>query len=430
MGVFPITYREESGDVFIGGIRLSELAAAYGTPLYVVDAATVRDMCAAYTAPLNQDYPDHMVVYAGKAGMSIRLLALLKSCGLGVDVVSGAECLTALRAGIAPDRIVFHGNNKSVDELQLAVQSGVNVVVDHEQEMTLLADLAASLGRRVSVMLRLKPEIEAHTHDYIKTGQIDSKFGLDKDSVMALAKAYKSNAAVHILGLHSHIGSQIFDTEPYYDLVDRMVGHTQTLSQVLGRDIEVLNLGGGMGIQYTAQDDPPVVSALVSGMALRLKKACQSAGIPLPKLILEPGRSIVGVAGLTVYRVGAIKDIPGIKTYAFIDGGMADNIRPMLYQAQYTFGVAQGVDRPFSQTYAIAGRYCESGDVLSHAVLLPPLQVGDLVVVYGTGAYNYAMSSTYNRVPRPAVVMVDNGQSSVLVRRESMEDLLRLDSEV
>jgi diaminopimelate decarboxylase len=185
-----------------------------------------------------------------------------------------------------------------------------------------------------------------------------------------------------------------------------------------------------MGIQYTAQDDPPVVSALVSGMALRLKKACQSAGIPLPKLILEPGRSIVGVAGLTVYRVGAIKDIPGIKTYAFIDGGMADNIRPMLYQAQYTFGVAQGVDRPFSQTYAIAGRYCESGDVLSHAVLLPPLQVGDLVVVYGTGAYNYAMSSTYNRVPRPAVVMVDNGQSSVLVRRESMEDLLRLDSEV
>ncbi len=430
MGVFPITYRQESGDISIGGVRLSELAAAYGTPLYVMDAATIRDMCASYTAPLAETYPNHMVVYAGKAGMSIRLLAFLKACGLGVDVVSGAECLTALRAGLSPDQIVFHGNNKSLEELQLAVQEGVNVVVDHEQEMALLSDLAKSLGRRVSVMLRLKPEIEAHTHDYIKTGQIDSKFGLDKDSVMALAAAYKSDTNIHILGLHSHIGSQIFDTEPYYDLVDRMVGHTQSLSRVLGRDIEVLNLGGGMGIQYTAQDDPPVVSALVSGMAARLKTACQSAGIPLPKLILEPGRSIVGVAGLTVYRVGAIKNIPGVKTYAFIDGGMADNIRPMLYQAQYTFGVAQGADRPYTETYAIAGRYCESGDVLSHAVSLPTLQIGDLVVVYGTGAYNYAMASTYNRVPRPAVVMVENGHHTPLVRRETMADILRLDSEV
>jgi diaminopimelate decarboxylase len=209
-----------------------------------------------------------------------------------------------------------------------------------------------------------------------------------------------------------------------------MVDHTQSLSRVLGRDIEVLNLGGGMGIQYTAQDDPPVVSALVSGMAAHLKTACQAAGIPLPKLILEPGRSIVGVAGLTVYRVGAIKDIPGVKTYAFIDGGMADNIRPMLYQAKYTFGVAQAVERSATETYAIAGRYCESGDVLSHEVLLPTLQVGDLVVVYGTGAYNYAMASTYNRVPRPAVVMVENGQSTVWVRRETMADMLRLDAEV
>lgn len=430
MGIFPITYRQESGDVFIGGLRLSDLAAAYGTPLYVVDAATIRDMCAAYTEPLAATYPNHMVIYAGKAGMSIRLLAFLKSCGLGVDVVSGAECLTALRAGIAPDRIVFHGNNKSLEELQLAVESGVTVVVDHEQEMATLSALATSLGRRVPVMLRLKPEIEAHTHDYIKTGQIDSKFGLAKDSVMALAAAYKSDAAIHILGLHSHIGSQIFDTEPYYDLVDRMVDHTQSLSRVLGRDIEVLNLGGGMGIQYTAQDDPPVVSALVSGMAAHLKTACHAAGIPLPKLILEPGRSIVGVAGLTVYRVGAIKDIPGVKTYAFIDGGMADNIRPMLYQAKYTFGVAQAVERSATETYAIAGRYCESGDVLSHEVLLPTLQVDDLVVVYGTGAYNYAMASTYNRVPRPAVVMVENGQSTVWVRRETMADMLRLDAEV
>ncbi len=427
MGIFPVTYRETQGEVSIGGVSLASLAAAYGTPLYVLDAATIREMCAAYVTPLEADYPDHMVVYAGKAGMSIRLLAFLKACGLGVDVVSGAECLTALRAGILPDRIVFHGNNKSLEELQMAVNAGVNVVVDHEQEMAMLSDIATALGRSVKVMLRLKPEIEAHTHDYIKTGQIDSKFGLDKDSVMALAAAYKSHASIHILGLHSHIGSQIFDTEPYYDLVDRMVAHTQELSQVLGRDVAVLNLGGGMGIQYTEQDDPPVVSSLVAGMAARLKAACHKAGIPLPKLILEPGRSIVGVAGLTMYRVGAIKDIPGIKTYAFIDGGMADNIRPMLYQAQYTFGVAQNADRQSVKTYAVAGRYCESGDVLSHAVLLPELSVGDLMVVYGTGAYNYAMASTYNRVPRPAVVMVENGHSTLLVRRETMEDILQLD---
>jgi diaminopimelate decarboxylase len=429
MGVFPITYRQDAGDVTVGGVRLCDLAAAYGTPLYVLDAATIRDMCAAYVTPLQAAYPNHMVVYAGKAGMSIRLLSFLKSCGLGVDVVSGAECLTALRAGIDPDKIVFHGNNKSLEELQLAVNAGVNIVVDHEQEMAMLSDIATALGRRVLVMLRLKPEIEAHTHDYIKTGQIDSKFGLDKDSVMALAAAYKAHAFIHILGLHSHIGSQIFDTEPYYDLVDRMVAHTQSLSQVLGRDVEVLNLGGGMGIQYTEQDDPPVVSALVAGMAEKLKSACQKAGIPLPKLVLEPGRSIVGVAGLTMYRVGAIKDIPGIKTYAFIDGGMADNIRPMLYQSQYTFGVAQRADATEHKTYAVAGRYCESGDVLSHTVSLPTLQVGDLIVVYGTGAYNYAMASNYNRVPRPAVVMVENGKSTLLVRRETMEDMLHFDVE-
>lgn len=429
MGIFPVTYQETQGQVSIGGIPLATLAASYGTPLYVLDAATIREMCLAYVHPLRAGYPNHTVVYAGKAGMSIRLLAFLKENGLGADVVSGAECLTALRAGLSPETIVFHGNNKSHEELLLAVQSGVNVVVDHEQEMATLAVIAAAAGKRVPVMLRLKPEIEAHTHDYIKTGQIDSKFGLDKNSVMALAMAYKSHPHLHILGLHSHIGSQIFDTEPYHDLVDRMVAHTKTLSEVLGRDVDVLNLGGGMGIQYTENDDPPVVSDLVSGMVKRLKSACRAQGIPEPKLILEPGRSIVGVAGLTVYRVGAIKDIPGVKTYAFIDGGMADNIRPMLYQAKYTFGVAQGADRPKTKVYAVAGRYCESGDVLSHQVTLPEVQVGDLIVVYGTGAYNYAMASTYNRVPRPAVVLVENGRSQVLVRRETMEDMLRLDTE-
>lgn len=427
MGVFPVTYRDDNNEVAVGGVPLSLLAETYGTPLYIMDGATLREMCAAYTTPLRAHCPNHMVVYAGKAGMSIALLRFLKTCGMGVDVVSGAECLTALRADISPEAIVFHGNNKSLSELRLAVTSGVNVVVDNEQEMKQVSDVARSVGRVVSVMLRLKPEIEAHTHDYIKTGQIDSKFGLDAAGVMALAAAYRDDASIHILGLHSHIGSQIFDTAPYYDLVDRMVAHTKSLSVVLGRSVAVLNLGGGMGIQYTQQDDPPVIATLVETMVLRLKKACQTAGIPLPKLVLEPGRSIVAVAGVTLYRVGVIKDIPGIKTYAFIDGGMADNIRPLLYQAQYTFGVVREPRRQADRQYAIAGRYCESGDVLTHKVSLPEMVPGDLLAVYGTGAYNYAMASTYNRVPRPAVVMVDNGQHMLWVRRESDEDMMRLD---
>ncbi len=402
----------------IGGATAAELAKEYGTPLYVVDETTLRDNCRRYTDTLKTHYPDFLVAYAGKANLNIGLLDILASEGLGVDVVSGGELYTALKSRVRPETIVFHGNNKSIEELEFALKSGIRVVADNPQEI----ETIIKLNLEARVMLRLKPEIEAHTHDYIKTGHIDSKFGIDKRDYLAIVKELKKHSKIEFLGLHSHIGSQIFDVQPYEDLVQIMVGHMEEVGGV-----KELNLGGGLGIRYIKDDDPPAIEEVVSKMALALKAACKTKNIPLPKLILEPGRSIVGSAGTTLYTVGAIKPVPGIKEYLFVDGGMADNIRPMMYQAKYTFALADKMDQPAKKSYAIAGKYCESGDVLAENVPLPEAAVGDVVAVFGTGAYNYSMASNYNRSCKPAMVVVNEGKSRVLVRRETMEDLIRCD---
>jgi diaminopimelate decarboxylase len=367
------------------------------------------------------------VVFASKACSTVPLFNVLGEEGLGVDVVSAGELYTALKSNIPVPNMLFHGNNKSIEELEMAVKHGVRIAVDNEQELDNLIKVTAALQLRARILLRLKPEIEAHTHDYIKTGQIDSKFGIDKADLARLVDKVKSNNKIHILGLHSHIGSQIFDIEPYIDVAKIMAAHTETLTRLLGRSVEEINLGGGIGIQYTHSDDPPAIADVVTTLCATLISELDQRGLKHPKLILEPGRSIVGTAGVTLYTVGAIKDIPGIKTYAFIDGGMADNIRPMLYQAQYTHDVATKANQPALKSYAIAGKFCESGDVLTHNVQLPELEVGDIVIVFDTGAYNYAMASNYNRAPRPAMVGVANGKACLWVRRESLDDLIRND---
>ncbi|NDC82687.1 diaminopimelate decarboxylase [bacterium] len=429
----PITIEPTSlttnpdGHYAIGGVSVTELVHQYGSPLYVMDDATLRSNCQSYTNPLQTVYPNHLVVYAGKACLTVGLLNLLSEEGLGVDVVSAGELYTALKSNIPQPNILFHGNNKSREELEMALKHSIRIIVDNEQELDSLIELTQAYQLRARIMLRTKPEIEAHTHDYIKTGQIDSKFGIEKSDLLRCVRKVKDNPLIHILGLHSHIGSQIFDIEPYIDLATIMAEHTVRLSEELGRPIEEINLGGGIGIKYTHSDDPPLVSDVIVAMAKQLVHEFTSRGMKLPKLIVEPGRSIVGNAGVTLYTVGGIKEIPGVKTYLFIDGGMSDNIRPMLYQSQYTFDIATKAKQPAIQTYAIAGKFCESGDVLTHNVSLPHAEVGDIMIVFDTGAYNYSMSSNYNRAPRPAMVTVSNGKSHVWVKRETLDDLIRND---
>lgn len=424
----PHTYSITDKGLVIGGVLVSDLVKNFESPLYVMDERTLRENCRMYTEPLKKHYPHSSVLYAGKANLNLSIINLMQSEGLGLDVVSGGELFTALKSKMDPTCIYFHGNNKSVVELALALKHHVNIVIDNKQELENIIKLAAS-GLKAKVMLRLKPEIDAHTHDYIKTGHIDSKFGFDKRELSDVAQLIKSAKGVSYIGIHSHIGSQIFDTEPFLDSVDIMLGYAQTIYDAAGLATEQLNLGGGIGIQYTQDDDPPEIPEYMEAVCQKVKQACAERGIKEPKLLFEPGRSIVGNAGVTLYTVGTIKEIEGIKTYIFVDGGMGDNPRPMMYQAEYTYELAHKPGEIGDREYAIAGKFCESGDVLTDKVCLPEVNVGDVIVVYGTGAYNYVMASNYNRAVRPGMVLVSDGNVQELVKRETWEDLIQYDVE-
>jgi diaminopimelate decarboxylase len=426
--LFPLSLTiNNQGHYCLGGISLVELAEQYGTPLYVMDEPTLLQNCAYYTDTLALHYPHSQVVFAGKANLNLGLLNILADAGLGVDVVSGGELFTALKSRIKPENIVFHGNNKSHEELTLALQHSIRIVVDNQAELERIIHLSKSLGKKALISLRLKPEIEAHTHDYIKTGQIDSKFGIDKRELKAVISGILQENTLQLLGLHSHIGSQIFDIHPFEDLAEIMTDHMLMIKNEFGIELKELNLGGGIGIQYTTQDDPPHIPDYIARMTAKLKACCEAKGLAKPRLFLEPGRSIVATAGVTLYAVGALKDIPDIKTYIFVDGGMADNPRPMLYQSSYTFALANKANAEANSVYTIAGKYCESGDVLAKDIPLPKAEVGDTLLVFGTGAYNYTMASHYNRSAKPAMICVKQDESRVLVQRETYEDLLRFD---
>jgi diaminopimelate decarboxylase len=423
----PVTFEVREHNAWLGGLSVSDLAKEFGTPAYLMDVATIRDRCRQFTDALAISYPNSQVIYAGKACLNRPLIALIAEEGLGVDVVSGGELYTVLQTKMPADRIVFHGNNKSVEELIFAIKSGVRIIVDNIQELRKIAKICVEERKKANIMVRLKPEIEAHTHDYIKTGHIESKFGVDAHELEVVFSEIRSDSNLVFWGIHSHIGSQIFDTEPYRDSVDIMVGHIETIQNKYGLSVSELNLGGGFGISYTQLDDPPTIATVISTLTNQLVQTCKSRGVTLPRLMIEPGRSIVGTAGITVYTIGAVKTIPNVRKYLFVDGGMADNIRPMLYQANYTFGISNKMGLPAAQTVSIAGKYCESSDILAHDVHLPEAVPGDFVIVFDTGAYNYSMASNYNRACRPPVIAVENGQAQVWVRRETYADLVRLD---
>ena len=416
----------ESEELVVGGCLISDLAKNYGTPLYVIDELSLRTACQTYIHSLKNHYPgDSLPLYASKANSSLAICALVASEGFGLDAVSEGELLTALRGGVKGEKIVFHGNNKSIDELNFAYQNNVTIVLDNFHDIELLKTIASD-KKQAKLMLRITPGIECHTHEYIKTGHLDSKFGFDPDEVKSVLEELKSCEWANLTGLHAHIGSQIFEVQPHIDLAVVMVD-TLKLARRMGHPIVDLNLGGGLGIKYVQEDNPPSIEKWVEVISAAVVKACTERDMDLPRLMCEPGRSLVANSGLTIYKIGAKKVVPGIRTYLSVDGGMSDNPRPITYQSLYS---ACLVDKPFkknSEKVTIAGKHCESGDVLLKDFSLPSCESGDLLVVFGTGAYNYSMSSNYNRIPRPATVMVWEGSVELTQRRELPEDLLQLD---
>ena len=413
------------GGLEVGGCGLSDLARRYGTPLYVLDEATLRGNAQAYRKALASHYPGSaLALYASKANSSLAITAVVAFEGLGLDAVSAGELLTAVQGGMPPERIVFHGNNKSLEELQLAADLGVTVVADNWSDLELLASLG--LSQPVRLMLRFTPGIECHTHEYIRTGHLDSKFGFDPDQLEPVLRHLQGCSWALVSGLHAHIGSQIFELQPHRDLAAVMADALK-LARELGHPVSDLNVGGGLGIRYVASDDPPSIDEWVRTVAEAVACACQERGLDLPRLLCEPGRSLVATAGVTLYSVGSRKEIPGIRTYLSVDGGMSDNPRPITYQSLYTAVLADRPEAEASDTVTLAGKHCESGDVLLKDLALPPAQAGDVLAVFATGAYNASMASNYNRIPRPAAVMVHDGMAELVQRRELPEELLRYD---
>jgi diaminopimelate decarboxylase len=420
----------QAGHLEIGGCDTVVLAKEFGTPLYIMDEELMRQNCAAYRDTLAGIYPNSQVAYAGKAFLTKAMCRLVAEEGLALDVVSGGEIYTALAAGFPAEKMIFHGNNKSPAEIELALQHGVGrFVVDSHGELELLAELAAAAGKKAAVYLRVKPGIEAHTHHFIQTGQLDSKFGLglaDGEAMRAVQAAAKMKA-LELKGLHCHIGSQIFDLEPFKLAAAVMLDFCKEIYSQTGIIIKELDLGGGVGIRYLRQDDPCPLADFARLVASTVKEKCAEHNLPLPKLLLEPGRSIVGEAGTTLYSVGAIKEVPGIRKYVAVDGGMMDNLRTALYDAKYEAVLANRMNDPAEEIVSIAGKACESGDMLIWDILLPKLWRGDLLACLSTGAYHYSMANNYNRFPRPAVVFVRGGRADLVVARETYDDLIRND---
>ncbi|NCP31759.1 MAG: diaminopimelate decarboxylase [Armatimonadetes bacterium CG_4_10_14_3_um_filter_66_18] len=419
----------EEAHLEIGGCDCVELAQTHGTPLYVVDEAELRKRCREYRSSFEQRYPDVHVAFAGKALLTMALCRLVEQEGLGLDVASGGELHTALQAGFPPARTHLHGNYKADDEIRLALTSGVSrIIVDSDPELDQINRLAAEMGKVADIAIRVSPGIKPKTHTNIQTGQVDSKFGLgiETGQAMPAIKRTSTLASLNLVGVHCHIGSQLFGLDSYARAIEMMVSFLKAVRDETGLELAELNLGGGLGIKYVEADEPPLVAEFAQVVTDALKEECAKVGLGLPRLVLEPGRSIVGEAGTTLYTAGVIKEVPQVRTYVSVDGGLSDNPRPALYEAEYGVICANRAGEPATEVVTVVGKHCET-DTLFRNVLLPPLQPGDILAVQSTGAYNYAMASNYNRFPRPAMVLVNEGCAEVIVRRETYEDLLRCD---
>jgi len=420
----------QQGALLIGGISAKDLADQYGTPLYVYDVDKIRANARAFVSTF-QDYGiPAQVAYASKAFSSIAMLEVAHQEGLSLDVVSEGELHTALESGFPAEKIHMHGNNKSIQELEMAVENNIGcIVVDNFYEIELLHAILQEQQKEMDVLLRVTPGIEAHTHDYILTGQEDSKFGFDMSSGQAEEAFQKVREAsrINMKGLHCHIGSQIFETSGFEMAARKLFSALNDWSEKYDYQASVLNLGGGFGIQYTEEDQPLDLDQYAHSLIKEVTDLSTYYNYPIPEIWIEPGRAIVGEAGITLYTVGSIKEVPGIRTYVSVDGGMTDNIRPALYQAKYEAVLANKMKERSHQEYAIAGKCCESGDMLIWETELPKVEHKDLLAVFSTGAYGYSMANNYNRFQKPAVVFVENGNHQLVVRRESYQEMTRLD---
>lgn len=418
----------EGNELYVGGVKASALSKEYGTPLYVIDEELVRSNCRRYYNAMKCEERGNRVTYAGKAFINMSMCNLVNEENLYLDVVSGGELYTAYKAGFPLERIYFHGNNKSDYEIDLGVRLGIGrFIVDNIHELEVLNSIAQEYGRVQKVYLRITPGVEAHTHEYIKTGQLDSKFGFPVigDTVYDAIKRAMELEYIELNGLHCHIGSQIFDLEPFEDTTEIMLNLINDIKETLGYEIKELDLGGGFGIYYTEGDKPKEIEEYCSVIINKADEICRKLNMNVPILSIETGRSIVGNAGLTLYTVGAIKEIPNIRKYVSVDGGMSDNIRPALYSANYESLIANRVFDNSKEIVTVAGKCCESGDVLLNSIEMPRMETGDILAIMSTGAYGHSMANNYNRIPKAAVVSVSNGISKVMCKRETYEDLLR-----
>lgn len=430
MKLFGTMNVNDKGHLEIGKCDTTELAKEFGTPLYVVDEDLVRNTCREFKDNFEIEGIESEVIYASKAFLNLAIAKVICEEGLSLDVVSGGELYTALKANFPVSRIYMHGNNKTESELTMAIEEGIGrIVVDNRNELEVIEYLCKSLNKKIDVLLRVNPGIEAHTHEYIQTSKNDSKFGesiFDED-MCKIINRFKNSESVNLKGFHCHIGSQIFEEKSFYSEVYDMIKFLEKIKNECGFCAEELNLGGGFGVYYSEGDKPVNLKSCLKNMISILKEEAQKSGLNIKKVMIEPGRSIIANAGTTLYKVGGTKKTYGGKQYVFIDGGMADNPRTALYDAKYEALVANKVNVENNEKYTIGGKCCESGDIIIKEIELPRVERGDIMAVLTTGAYNYSMSSNYNRIPKPAVVFVKEGEAKIAVKRETYEDIIRND---
>ncbi len=429
LSLFPSTAEvSNGGHLIIGGCDTVDLAAEFGTPLYLFDEFSLRSKCAEFRTEFGRRYKDTTVIYAAKAFINRALATLFKEEGLGLDVVSAGELGIAQSVSFPLDRVYFHGNNKSTEELKLALKLGVGrIVVDNFHELGILAALTAQQGSTIDILLRLSPGVDPHTHKYIATGVVDSKFGFPLvGGGKAVAQAM-SASNLNLVGLHFHLGSLIFEVEPYQKAIDLILDFSAEMEQKHRFQLKELDIGGGFAMQYTLDSPAPPLSAYAEVITSRIIDGCRRLKLDLPRLVIEPGRSIVGPAGVALYEVGAVKDIPGVRCYVSVDGGMGDNIRTALYDARYEAVVANKMLEEGGGEVTIAGKFCESGDILIRDIALPQVLAGDIIAIPGCGAYCLPQSSNYNASLRPPIVLLNKGKARLIRRRETLDDLTRCD---
>ena len=431
--LFPESAKITSNNqLTLGGLNAADLAAEFGTPLYVYDEATLRSQCRGFKQEFGARYPDVRVSYASKAFMVRPLANLLKAEGMGLDVVSGGELAVAMGVDFPKGGVYFHGNNKGGDELEMALEWRVGrVVVDNFHELLLLNALAGEARVKQDILLRVSPGVDPHTHSHTTTGILDSKFGfaLDNGQAEEAVRQASKMANLRLMGLHCHLGSPIFELEPFTQGIEVMMGFAAHMKKRHGLQMEEFSPGGGFAIQYLIEKPAPAIAQYAETITTALKKSCAHFALDLPRLVIEPGRSIVGRAGVALYTVGAAKDIPGVRKYVSVDGGMGDNIRPAIYGAQYEALVANRVEDAATEKVTIAGKYCESGDILIKDIDMPALRAGDVIAIPASGAYCIPMSSNYNAAPKPPIVLVSNGDVRLWRRRETYSDLMQCDAE-